>query len=115
MLCATLKGLKSAIAHSSSGGYTTTRGFYASGLHHMYNGVYFILCVETSRSYIGQSGLMKQRWANHRTLLRSGKHYNKQMQADWDRFGEDSFVFRVTDECRNEKERLTLEQFRLEQ
>lgn len=38
------------------------------------------------------------RWDCHRALLRHGKHTLKDMQSDWDKYGEDNFEFSILEE-----------------
>lgn len=60
------------------------------------SGVYFITNRRTGRFYIGATTLaMTERWARHRSMLRAGRHHNKRLQSDWDRYGAQSFRFAV--------------------
>lgn len=63
-----------------------------------YSGVYLILNIITKKVYIGSSKSMKKRFSKHRNDLRNNKHYNKQLQEDWNVYGEHIFVFKVIDE-----------------
>lgn len=38
------------------------------------------------------------RWDSHRALLRHGKHTLKDMQSDWDKYGEENFEFSILEE-----------------
>lgn len=61
-------------------------------------GVYRITNVENGKSYIGQTKVsFGDRWDNHKALLRSGKHDNKNLQSEWDEFGEGSFEFVIVE------------------
>ena len=62
------------------------------------NVVYKISCVETGKFYIGSTVNKTQRWARHRRDLRAGVHKNKNMQASWNKYGEDAFLFAVIEE-----------------
>lgn len=45
-------------------------------------------------SYIGQTGMnFGDRWDHHRVMLRANKHGNRLLQDDWNKYGEQSFVF----------------------
>lgn len=46
-------------------------------------------------SYVGQTNNFSARWANHRSRLRDGRHYNRVMQHAWNKYGEESFAFVV--------------------
>lgn len=58
-------------------------------------GVYQILNTANGKSYVGRSVAIKRRWDSHRFHLRKGTHKNKHLQSSWNKYGEDSFVFRV--------------------
>lgn len=49
-------------------------------------------------SYVGSSADIEKRWANHRSALCAGRHDNAHLQAAWNLYGEDAFVFRVLEE-----------------
>ena len=46
-------------------------------------GVYAILCDNKPCIYIGSSQYIKQRIASHEQLLKTNKHYNKELQNDY--------------------------------
>lgn len=56
-------------------------------------GVYSIRHILSGKRYIGSSVHVTGRWTHHRYHLRRGLHYNLEMQEDWNRDGENSFVF----------------------
>lgn len=59
-------------------------------------GVYCIINLINKKKYAGSSSTsIKNRWAHHRSLLRSGRHGNYRLQRDWDKYGEENFDFRV--------------------
>ena len=58
-------------------------------------GVYWIYHFPSGKSYVGESGQPRIRWAQHRRLLRRGEHTYLEMQAAWDADGEKAFDFRV--------------------
>lgn len=60
--------------------------------------------------YIGSTKNVKQRWAKHKALLRHNHHPNFHIQAAWNKYGEDSFVFEIVEECVPD-ELLSREQF----
>lgn len=61
-------------------------------------GVYSITCTN-GKIYVGSTGDLAQRFARHRSDLRNGKHANRLLQADHDRYGPDSFTIAVLEEC----------------
>lgn len=59
-------------------------------------GIYDIRNVLTGRQYIGQTGeCFQRRYWHHRWKLRNGCHDNKHLQAAYDKYGEDAFVFEI--------------------
>jgi predicted GIY-YIG superfamily endonuclease len=58
-------------------------------------GVYQILCIASGKIYVGSAVDIRQRWAQHRRLLRRNKHHNQHLQQAWNRYGETSFVFSI--------------------
>jgi len=57
--------------------------------------VYKITNIKTGTTYIGQSTAYRNRWANHKWNLRHNRHGNKQLQEDWDKYGEEAFIYEV--------------------
>lgn len=58
-------------------------------------GVYKITCEVNSKTYIGSSVNIKERWQQHIALLRGGRHSSKYLQNSYNKYGEDSFKFEV--------------------
>ena len=70
-------------------------------------GIYEIRNVANDKVYIGQVCLTKghyRRWSEHKSLLRSGTHYNFYLQDEWDVYGESSFVFTFVEEVHDDDE-----------
>ena len=61
-------------------------------------GIYVIINTENGRPYIGQSSGYYHRWRTHKSALRHNKHGNKQLQEDYNTYGEEAFVFEVIEE-----------------
>jgi len=57
------------------------------------SGLYLILCVVNNKQYIGESSYVKNRFAKHKSLLRRGVHEIKELQEDFNKYGEDQFIF----------------------
>lgn len=68
-------------------------------------GIYSIVCLKNSKIYIGQSKHIEVRWLEHKDELKKGTHQNKHLQNAWNKYGENSFVFSVIEEC--EEDNLT--------
>jgi hypothetical protein len=63
------------------------------------SGIYSILNKKNNRVYIGQAVALGRRKADHFRALRKGKHKNKPLQKDYDKYGLDAFEYRVVEEC----------------
>lgn len=63
--------------------------------------IYRIRHVATDRCYIGRTNKDEpsRRFAEHRYLLRRGKHPSPRMQNAWDKYGEEAFVFETVAVC----------------
>ena len=57
--------------------------------------IYTITCAENNKVYVGSTREPKSRFMCHRSKLRSGTHENKNMQEDYRKYGEGSFVFKI--------------------
>lgn len=67
-------------------------------------GIYKITNTANGKVYIGGTTTsFSQRWLQHRSNLRCNSHCNPQLQADWNDFGEDSFLFEILEQ-RKDKE-----------
>lgn len=55
---------------------------------------YVVRCRHTRRTYIGRTKKFSRRKEQHIWKLRAGRHESREMQADFDKFGEDSFLFK---------------------
>lgn len=68
-------------------------------------GVYCIRNTKTSKKYIGCTSMnFGDRRDCHFASLRNGYHYNKEMQSDFDKYGEDSFVFEIIEKIDSDDE-----------
>lgn len=63
------------------------------------SGVYAIKNNKTGRLYIGSSKDVRLRKNHHLHFLRNEKHYNEELQKDWN---EESFSFFLLEECSEE-------------
>ena len=76
-------------------------------------GIYQIKNLLNGKIYIGSSIRIRNRWRQHRHLLRRGKHHSCHLQRSWDKHGESSFLFEVLEVCTDDN-RIALEQQYLE-
>lgn len=58
-------------------------------------GIYKITCKVNDKVYIGRSIDIDTRLKSHKLSLKRGKHANKKLQADFNKYGEDAFIFEV--------------------
>jgi group I intron endonuclease len=57
-------------------------------------GIYEIRCIENDNFYIGSTNNFERRFTTHKFQLKHKKHSNYRLQIDFDKFGEDKFVFK---------------------
>ncbi|MDG1207452.1 MAG: GIY-YIG nuclease family protein [Pseudomonadales bacterium] len=60
-------------------------------------GVYRIRNIQNDRSYVAASKDIKARFNRHRMSLKTNNDSNKALQADWLKYGEDTFSFEILD------------------
>lgn len=60
--------------------------------------IYKIRNVVNQKFYVGSTINMKERARTHRNRLRRGKHHATHLQAAWNKYGEECFVFEVVEE-----------------
>jgi len=74
-------------------------------------GIYKIVNLVDGKAtaYVGSSVDIERRWGQHRSELRNGKHDNAHLQAAWNKYSENAFVFSVLEEVESDK-LLTIEQ-----
>jgi group I intron endonuclease len=77
----------------------------------MPSGIYSIRNVVSDRVYVGSAVNVKQRWLDHKKLLRKGKHFNRLIQCSWDKHGEESFIFTVLEPIEDANLLIGREQF----
>ena len=58
-------------------------------------GIYAIVNITNNKKYIGSATRLKERFRNHKTLLRRNKHFNSHLQNAWNKYGEDNFKFEI--------------------
>jgi group I intron endonuclease len=59
------------------------------------NGIYLIKNKTDNKYYIGSSRFPEKRLYDHKILLESHSHYNKEMQNDFNKLGIDCFSFEI--------------------
>lgn len=56
-------------------------------------GIYKIVNKQNNKYYIGSSSNIEKRWYVHKTRLNNNNHPNKYLQAAWNKYGEQCFLF----------------------
>ena len=74
-------------------------------------GIYKITCVKNNKIYIGKSIDIHRRIKDHKWKLRSGTHINKKLQSDFNKYGEEAFIFEVEKYLDTELEMLYYESY----
>lgn len=80
--------------------------------HSLKSGIYKITNKLNGRIYVGSAKEFKRRWKQHTSSLRNQRHQNKFLQADFNKCGEEAFVFEVLEitEGKTKEERLLIEE-----
>ena len=60
--------------------------------------IYKIINLVNDKFYVGSTINRKVRFRQHRKLLRGNRHHCKHLQASWNKYGEEKFVFKVIEE-----------------
>ena len=58
-------------------------------------GIYKITCIKNGKVYIGRSINIPSRLYAHKRSLIMNRHINKKLQEDFNKYGEESFIFEV--------------------
>lgn len=61
-------------------------------------GVFQIRNILNGKIFIDSSTNMNSKWNRHQVQLKIGNNWNSELQNDWNRFGEENFVFEVLSE-----------------
>lgn len=60
-------------------------------------GIYKITNSANNKIYIGSAYNLSNRFSVHRYTLRNNKHKNKHLQAAWNKYGEQNFIFEIVE------------------
>lgn len=66
-------------------------------------GIYEIINIKNGKKYIGQSINIEDRWQKHQQTLKTQKHSNDYLQKAWNKYGKDSFIFKIIEKCSREE------------
>lgn len=67
-------------------------------------GIYCYKCLETGKSYIGSTQNMKAMLNGGTFRLNAGNHKNKNLQADWNKYGDKFFLVETLEKLEYDKE-----------
>lgn len=77
-------------------------------------GIYKILNTVSNKFYVGSaSRSFRDRWYVHRSRLNSNTHHNPHLQASWNKYQKDAFIFIILEVC-SENEIIPREQYYLD-
>ncbi len=62
-------------------------------------GIYMILNEVTWKVYIGSSRQINKRFKQHKRNLRGNTHHSPKLQNSWNKYGENTFIFDILEEC----------------
>lgn len=63
------------------------------------SGIYSIINTHDGKRYVGSAVNLNKRWAQHKLNLSKGTHCNIILQNAWNKYGADSFIFIVNEQC----------------
>jgi hypothetical protein len=66
-------------------------------------GVYKIEVLNTDKCFIGYATDLNARFNRHKFDLKFGSHRNRELQQNWNSYGEDAFRFVILDELEYDK------------
>lgn len=67
-------------------------------------GVFQLRNTVNGKILVGSSPNLDKAYNKHRTQCKFGGHINKALQADWDHYGEESFVYEILEQLKPAKE-----------
>lgn len=62
-------------------------------------GIYIIMNLVNGKFYIGSSCNIKNRWASHRTTLKTNTHLSKYLQRAYNKYGIENFRYEIVEIC----------------
>jgi len=65
----------------------------------MKSGIYTITNIVNNKLYVGCSINTARRLTTHKSYLRLNNHKNTHLQAAWNKYGEENFLFEILEEC----------------
>lgn len=65
----------------------------------IYCGIYTITNLVNNKIYVGYGINIRDRFHNHKKLLRENKHHNQHLQSSYNKYGKENFKFEILEEC----------------
>jgi group I intron endonuclease len=65
----------------------------------MITGIYTIKCLKNNKYLVGQSVNILNRFSQHKYHLKNNTHDNRHLQASYNKYGAEYFVFEILNEC----------------
>ena len=65
-------------------------------------GIYQIRNITTNKIYIGSTNNLKRRYNQHLNSLNKNKHENPYLQAAWNKYGANNFIFEIIEFCQED-------------
>lgn len=62
-------------------------------------GIYIVKNIINNKVYIGSSNRIKDRIRTHKWELNKNIHHNQYLQSAWNKYGSNSFIFEILEEC----------------
>jgi group I intron endonuclease len=87
----------------SSGYVTSHRRADMNILTYKQSGIYKITNTVNGKIYIGSAVDLKKRWGRHVSNLNLNINKSKKLQAAWNKYGQDCFVFTIIEYCEKDK------------
>lgn len=71
-------------------------------INKMNSGIYKITCTANQKIYVGSTYNFDSRFKTHRNSLKNNKHKNPYLQAAYNKYGEENFIYEIIEYCKEE-------------
>ena len=61
--------------------------------------IYKIINTKNGKFYLGSTSTVYKRWFDHKRELKTNSHHSSRLQNAWNKYGEDSFIFTIMEQC----------------
>jgi group I intron endonuclease len=66
------------------------------------SGIYKMTNIINNKCYIGSAIDIKNRFKQHKSLLKNNKHFNNHLQSSYNKYGKDNFLFEIIENTTND-------------